>query len=832
MADATASALDRLLALLPPGQHDLTRELLRVLWVPPDLRYFYAGVSRLSSLMHAYESDFDAKLTALLPQESLHAWLGVIQGLAMRRADKTLLDTIVASPATAQGDGKKHFMFGYLTAFPTYSALLTARDAADPLRRGHDRVSALFLSHAMAHQMEVEWSLYTEFLDSWNAYQRRADKYNVQRPTLPLQHASSLFNASVLIRDLFENDPVALLNALAEVEGPEEIDVVRAEFRDISQASGLRNEEVLHAHLRQFASFLMERYRGQAEKTTPPSPSGPTSRTEVLRPGTRLRRGTHLTVDFSLEDQEDTETLVVRPLPSAEELRLAVVLGLPPEELVEPPALATFALEDEDQAPDGAALRAFTQNELQWRRRANQFQRWSADYVNADTRLHAITWLREEMNKPTDSATDIAILASVIARLLILTSLATGRPAKNLVQEMAPVQTFTVEAGEGANVLYELTSRSLWLRVGRADTEAVAVHGARPVHDFLQLPDFLQLAGGMQLWCDHKSRLSAETLNAAIDAVHQQLQKAFGIRAAQWWTLLPWTLLQITGNFSTAALLTAWRPLNAAVDLHYLSPAAQPVARRYQAAMHALLGMLDDPRIRPGSISLPPPQGWVGMPNTPEWSHLRSLIEMLAHAAGEPNRTRAERHNLMVHYTIMMVTFALGIRHTVDVHPKCLELDAFTVAHFREKADDRFLIVPPRLVEQLRHYDRHRAVVCSWTGMRDRLAELDNPLFFLLDADEAPAQFHPTKFGDYLAAFGIRFELPLNSLRRLVFTALFEAGLRGIVLDTYIGHAAHGREAFVTGSGVDLAPLIELSEEIDILLRKHGWQLLPGLDHG
>ena len=820
-----------LLELLPPESINLTKDLLRVLWVPPDMVFLWAAVSRLHHFLCHHDDLFEPDIKLLFPLNGISDWLKTVARLAKHPVHAAKLKPIVESPAAAQNrlrQKSRHFLFGYLSIFPAYVAILTARRRTDPLRQGHDRLSALFMAHAMAHQEMVTWGEYVDYLQQRPSSRTPVGSGNGKTASHPLRHASSLTNASIVVRTLVEESPYDFMLALAKLKNASEIDELRAgliSHGDVSQQ--------LRTHLRYLASFLMERHHDHSPKTetngrarkTPPTAPPPTK---------KPLNGTFLETDFAQEDAAGSDAnLVVIPIFTAHDALLAAALDMPIEELVPPPSLTTSEIGSEDQVPDNTAIRIWTRNEVQWRRRMNQFHRWQPDYVNVDNRRGIILWLQKAVVRAITQAGDSPKLESVVGPLLVLASIGIGRPARNLSQELMPLPSWDGMTAVAANVVYDLEKSGFWVRVARPDTDAKPVFGARPISDYVLLPDYLACTVGMKYWYSDLPSFNQAAIDQSIDEIHRHLQTAFGVSPTALWTQVPRGLLETSGHFSAGALLTAWRPVNAAVDLHYLTPRASTMVRRYRVAMRTLLGQSHDPNIELPTVNTPEPDGWIGMPNTPTWEHVEAILADFHQCARQPALlTSAQRHNLMTLYTIMMLTFALGVRHTIEIDPKCREMETFDIAYFKEKGASRFLVVPCELGAQLRAYDRHRASVANWAQLQGKLDSLGNPLFFLLDTAENPELFHPTQFGSYLNSFNILFELPLNSLRRLVFTQLVELGLTGITLDYYIGHYADGREPFVIGSGVDISELAVLAEEIDILLRRHGFLEMAGFGNG
>jgi hypothetical protein len=179
---------------------------------------------------------------------------------------------------------------------------------------------------------------------------------------------------------------------------------------------------------------------------------------------------------------------------------------------------------------------------------------------------------------------------------------------------------------------------------------------------------------------------------------------------------------------------------------------------------------------------------------------------------------------------MLMVTFAIGRRHAIDVDVRMQWVGETPIALFHEKGETRLLVVPDRLQRQLSYYQQHRAVVAAWSSLKPGLEKLGNPEFFLI-SPEGPVQFRPSRFGEYVRALGGDFQLPLNSLRRLVFSELVDAGLGGIVLDAFMGHAAYGREPLVAGSALRLGALTRVADETNVALQRHGWEPLRGPFH-
>lgn len=823
MTDATFDYLPTLEAVLPGTLTPFTRTLLQLMWVRPDGRFLVATATRLRQLLAEHGDRFPPSVKAMLPLNTLDEWLTSFEALQktpLKKDQITTLARLGANPlAEARLMGQSHINRNYLSTFPLFTALLTTRQEKDPYKSVHDNLTAWYAGHAMAHLKDLEWAVYQTYVA------------NTSRTLTTLPHGSSQLKASLAVRTLQKEDvPPWVLQKLGELQKAQEIEPLRKEV------SVSPEHTILTQHLGYLEAFLLERYRNQAEddkKKHPPisdgkSPPRKVPPKKVKTPDTFLD---FPELTFTAAVDPSTSDLVI-PTPSEDDIALAAGLDLALIEVVGAPLFMTGALGHIDQAPDEKGLSLFSHKQLQFRRRLNQFHRWRSDYLPVDTRRTVIQHLKAVAIAADgiDASAHQAIYAAAAAAL-ILVSVATGRSPDSLVTQFDVLADSTLPPADTATVSYDLARGALALRPHRAPTQGQATDASRPVSDWLVLPDLLDLHDVMRVYTRIRPGLDRLTLKAAISRLQIHELERLGATTSQLTELLPRQLMELTGHFSTTVLLTDWDRSSARVDLHYLTPAARAIYLRYVAAMRALLP-IDRTPDREAQIAALVPDGYVGMVNTPDWNFLEDTIVALAASIQDHRHTPEARHNAFVLYVIMMTTFALGLRHTVDIQLGRRRVGERVIAYFREKDGDRLLVIPAQLERQLETYDRHRAVVLSWPGIAAQVDALGQPQFFLFDATGKPALFHPNRFGEYLAGFGIAFPLPLNSLRRAVFSELVELGIRGIVTDHYIGHAAEGREPLVAGSAFRLQAIEDLADEIDLLLKAHDWRSVEGPFHG
>ena len=63
-------------------------------------------------------------------------------------------------------------------------------------------------------------------------------------------------------------------------------------------------------------------------------------------------------------------------------------------------------------------------------------------------------------------------------------------------------------------------------------------------------------------------------------------------------------------------------------------------------------------------------------------------------------------------------------------------------------------------------------------------------------------------------------------MRRRMFSALFNEGVRGIQTDFYGGHGVMGREPLTTFSSANFESFIAVADEMDRVLEATGWRVL------
>lgn len=416
----------------------------------------------------------------------------------------------------------------------------------------------------------------------------------------------------------------------------------------------------------------------------------------------------------------------------------------------------------------------------------------------------------------------------------LLLSLATGRVPRTLVGQIAvdmssSLASFTPPAGEHSQqplVVILPLAGALALRVNRAPILTVSTwDGAIQPQHYLVVRDDLDV--GRRLQANMQSlglqvadvvTLSSTEIARAIDEISSRLSD-IDYSAQKIWQILPRLMQNESGQNGAMALLTDWRTLNSAVELHYLCIEASTLRARYDAAIDALVGY----RVADTewSTDTPDQPGHVGSPNCPSHSAISRLISDIDRKLSS-STDAVERHNLITLYTLSLLTAGYGIRHAITPSVTLYPIGSRTMLSYREKGMLRQIVLPQLVVEQLKAYSDFRSTQIS------PLAEKHSPnrlSFFLLDERLHVQPLHPGQFTAYLGHYGITFELQLNSLRRWMFSQLFSIGIRGISTDFYGGHGVLGREPLSPYSSSTFVSLIRIADQMDSILRLQ-WKVL------
>ena len=203
-------------------------------------------------------------------------------------------------------------------------------------------------------------------------------------------------------------------------------------------------------------------------------------------------------------------------------------------------------------------------------------------------------------------------------------------------------------------------------------------------------------------------------------------------------------------------------------------------------------------------------------------------------------------HNAITHYTVAMLSFALGHRPVVDPHCYFNDINLELIASLiSDKVVDprheyRYQALPDIALEQIKGYFWHlkrlgyllikkktenatQLGLMILTILRGEKQSL--PLFFVIEERTfTPKSLTPKLLKGYWLPHG---DIPLNAGRSVVATELTNVGVSAPVVELFLGHF-HGlnhpwgdRSSRIPSSDVAL-----LSNKINDVLKKIGWQVI------
>lgn len=775
------------------------------------------------------------------------------------------------------GKLSEHPLYGYcLNDFSTYSLIIATREEHDPFAKGFDQLTSIVLRMAFDAHIKASESQYLNYCIEWehenelvppkpsSGSSQSTGPIIKSYPEVPINEMSRLREACKGIRTLqhLNNIDGCLFEGLELAMDSESAQVVleRArktlvEIENDSQTKAnhhiggllrFMREQPIRA-VRRVASFEIDGDTTANPKTSKNSPlngddteqlieTGPESSNNHLlgkntagqEPSPKQWIGTHLRtakldVQFNSESlNEESFDLVNEP--SEEELAEAKDNDFDIREVIEPPIIQVDMLDHDEQSDDDETLEAWSRNKAELRRRNAEQLPFQLDYIHADGRITALDYLTAQANTSDQIDNWIAKRA---AAGVALCGVATGRTIISLSNKLMIKAGITnadlSEASSDKSVIFDPSVFGLYVRVNQASIKRTDFNGTRKVSTWLLLPDYLQLAVPMAALVHPK--LDSEALKKEIDTLKSHLRNALETPFSKLQKMLPLVLHSLTGEFSSSTLITDWMPENADVSLHYLSPRASVVLSHYADAMSEVMGktILGEVLIEPNT---PQQSGFIGIPTCPTNEAVLALIHGLSAYQIDPSDSH-KVHNQICLNTILMLSFAIGTRHAIDLAPNAMELLHDDLAHFHEKGGTRLLVLPPLLGQQLRAYDRHRNVLTR-AAKNKTASHLSKNLFFIYVGGKA-TEFHPSQLNDYLAEFDLKFGCSLNSLRRFLFTTLYEEKVWGVALDHYIGHATEGRRPFTPRSGMKLATLRGIAKHVNHLLIEMKWEVQQGL---
>ena len=486
------------------------------------------------------------------------------------------------------------------------------------------------------------------------------------------------------------------------------------------------------------------------------------------------------------------------------------------EEVVELLPYEVDKLDFEDQEQDEHTLKVVTINAADFRRRMAERQPTRVSYVGLDARYGLAVYLQANMmGQGNDSA------ASILIALAWVTGRDVEKLSSHLINIGADEEVETLP--DYYTVALNLNDRRLWIRLNQPDVYPVNSVNARQTKRWINVPDFMDVLKYVKAL--DQNVINEVELGGALARHLVCIQKQFGISTGQIQNMLAETLIANEGHGCTAMLLTEVSTKSRLINLHYLSPRRDCVIDAYRDAMVEMLGLPNEHFTKKGNRS----DDFVGLHMCPSEASVHDAIHTLASVPIDTGEWQ-KAHNQIVLATIMLLAASVGVRDALSLNPNAFEIfNGFGVCHYVEKSEMRVVYLPKLVIDQLLAYDEHHAVLNKIWRLTHSSDEIHPDLFFLFDDEGHPATFHPKSFSRYVEAFGVDFDMPLNGLRRLIFTRLYEMRDFGPYLDIFIGHATEGLRPWVQQSGARMSELSRIAKKIDDLLNfELNWPIVRG----
>ena len=232
----------------------------------------------------------------------------------------------------------------------------------------------------------------------------------------------------------------------------------------------------------------------------------------------------------------------------------------------------------------------------------------------------------------------------------------------------------------------------------------------------------------------------------------------------------------------------------------------------------------------------------------------RLLVRLVKHLKNELRAARRlppgeeswrQVHNHFVAYIAFWVLFATGFRAVNDLVFRWREIDVDSGFLVISDKDDeamsqaRVVWLLPELRDQLRRYASHLEVLQARLYHRaslfDHIEELLSeprpsvPLMFFISDSWQMVQLSPENLRRQVPVF----TLPINASRHYLRSALRAEGVRGELVNAFMGHAQQGQEPF--GAFSTLTPVEmfrELAPTLDKMRQEAGWTVQQGLADG
>lgn len=829
--------LDNFLKLL--GSLQQTAALLALTDASPYLICFIPAIDRLADLIEKFPEAFS---TINIPNpHQLRAWTKQarheISGCSLELRELAEHVNKSGQEASKRGSGRTVHplkQFGMLR-WGTYTALLITKQSTDTIDEvvdGFDQVAAHVIALAIRYNIEFGYASYFERA-------RAKDESSIIFESNP--YCSRIANAAQgLLRLQQMHGPTSFFRKLAQKDAStDELLCVLSEMVEyLSTKRGLGEDLKEHINTSSKLAYIVSLFNEKSPTKKSPNKSeddkdseepdldGADLKAKEEKVNLDSLQGLKSLIDadsyptflptipiefIDLEADEDP----VFSQPTDEDIQFANDNDLAIAEVVAQLPYSLDELDFDEQEQDEQTLTALTVNASDYRRRLAERQPTRISYVGIDARMDFARYLVQQIQRPD---------ARGSASLLVALAWLFGRSPEKLSGQLVVIDDRTDPEKLPSHLALALqpSSSCIWLQLNRPTVYPENSADARQTNRWLALPDVL----GINLTIDEKStlKIDATALGSALAETLAEIKSSFGISRSQLINMLSETLISQEGHGCTAALIAQVNDLSLNINLHYLSPLARHVVRAYSSAVVTLLGLESTPEVGVQQ------SGFVGMHMCPAEESVINAIRDLATYSGAAGQWR-KTHNQITLATMMLLAISLGARDALAYDPNAFEvINGWGVSHYREKGEMRVVVLPKILIEQLRKYDIHMAVVRQLWLSETGSEEPSKDLFFIFDAAGQPSTFHPKSFSRYLEDFGINYQTPLNGLRRLIFTHLYEHNV-GPALDIFIGHAVEGRRPWAKISGARLEPLAAIARLINENLCEMGWPVVSGCGH-
>lgn len=773
----------------------ISTRVAHALWAPADKHYLSVAISRLHDLVTVTP---ELAIEIGISKAELSEFSQLIQAEALNNPSRSPELAVINAPLLDETTNT-HPFHGYRQQHAGYVILLTSLPNNHPLKVDCDELTAKLLTQTVKLNLSKTLDEYSETLAKATRMQLMGARLEDEQRQ---PSSDALIKVCLALR--------TFVDAASQGRPIDEVLPLCEQFNRQAK-SFIKNPE--KTRIGRKATSGSKR-KGQSKKT-------PHRDSKSLLNLSAPAQIQVMRQDLHVEEQVEFIHVAIPPKIS----KKAQENDCSPLELMTEQAIISPKIPQDHSRLSSIAVGRYQAKQLANR---NELLRW--DVVNLTH--HQIQGCLELLIKMSAVKNDLGIASS-----FLLVSLVTGRSLVNLPGAIwiDPSATKFDESSLSAlsddpskiNVVLLPAMGCLALRVNQPNVVKVRDwNGVIPRSEFVLVPDYLSVSqlmlsqlAGQDIEPELLVNVKKDHIVSAAMRVGLSL-KTYGVSATRLWQTLPRLLQSESGMNTAMALLTDWQTSNSVVDLHYHCVEAQKLASRYRASMDALLHY--DTKYWVCEKHLPAQKYFVGSPNCISAKKLKVLIDQFENALLD--RYDIVQHaNLLTLYTLMVMTAGFGFRHAIS--PK-IELHPFRdrmILSYQEKDALRQLVLPKLVQKQLAVYREMRITPIAHGAPK----VVGNKLsFFLISPKCLVRPFKPGGFSKELKAYGIEFELELNSMRRWMFSALFNEGVRGIQTDFYGGHGVMGREPLTTFSSTNFDSFIAAADEMDRVLEATGWRVL------